>query len=166
MDAKNELHNALGTWFNQRATVTLIPAFVTSVSEEGGKMDVKDLDDNEIFDIRLRAATGGAGSGVFILPKVGSAVVIGCLGNSPNDYVVLQYTEVTKVKFKVNTTEFSLEDTGIDFKRGTEGLKSILGDLLDAINAITVTTPQGPSGTPLNFLSFSAIKQRLNNLLK
>lgn len=40
-------------------------------------------------------------------------------------------------------------------------LEGLLGDLIDAINAITVPTGVGPSGVPVNAAQFSAIKARL-----
>lgn len=45
-----------------------------------------------------------------------------------------------------------------------DSLKSILSDILDAINKITVPTALGPSGTPVNSAEFSAIKQRLDEI--
>jgi len=45
-------------------------------------------------------------------------------------------------------------------------LKDILGSLIDAINAITVATPVGPSTSPLiNAAQFYAIKARVENIL-
>lgn len=46
-----------------------------------------------------------------------------------------------------------------------ETLKGLLEDLIDAINALTVPTPAGPSGTPTNSAQFSAIKGRLETML-
>lgn len=40
-------------------------------------------------------------------------------------------------------------------------LEDILGDLLDAINALTVPTGVGPSGVPLNVAQFEAVRARL-----
>lgn len=46
-----------------------------------------------------------------------------------------------------------------------ESLKGLLEEILDAINAMTVPTPAGPSGTPTNAVQFSAIKARLTTML-
>lgn len=40
-------------------------------------------------------------------------------------------------------------------------LESIFGSLIDAIEAITVTTTQGPSGIPINIAQFEAIRAQL-----
>ena len=44
-------------------------------------------------------------------------------------------------------------------------LKTKLEELIDAIKAITVPTPAGPSGTPNNFVDFDAIKTDLSCIL-
>lgn len=44
-------------------------------------------------------------------------------------------------------------------------LKGKLEELIDAINAITVPTPAGASGTPVNAQQFTALKQQLSQIL-
>lgn len=44
-------------------------------------------------------------------------------------------------------------------------LKNILGELIDAITALTVVTPAGPSSTPSNAVQFTTVKQKLSNFL-
>lgn len=44
-------------------------------------------------------------------------------------------------------------------------LKSVIGELIDAISAITVPTAFGPSGTPINSAQFSSIKGKLDTIL-
>lgn len=44
-------------------------------------------------------------------------------------------------------------------------LKGLLEETMDAIKAITVPTPSGPSGTPVNFAQFDSIKARLQQAL-
>jgi hypothetical protein len=46
-----------------------------------------------------------------------------------------------------------------------ETLKGLLGETMDAINALTVPTPAGPSGTPVNAAQFASIKARLTQAL-
>jgi hypothetical protein len=46
-----------------------------------------------------------------------------------------------------------------------ETLKEKLESLIDAINAITVPTGVGPSGTPINAATFSTIKSQLSQIL-
>jgi len=44
-------------------------------------------------------------------------------------------------------------------------LVSLMDKLLDAISTLSVTTAQGPSGTPINVAQFTALKGELNTLL-
>lgn len=54
-----------------------------------------------------------------------------------------------------------------DFSNGGDSLKAILSDLIDAIDAITVTAPSGggPTSTPLNSATFTGIATRVTNFL-
>ena len=54
---------------------------------------------------------------------------------------------------------------GIRFGGKAQGLKNTLTALCDAISKLTVTIPQGTSGTPVNAPTFSLIKQHLNDYL-
>ncbi len=66
------------------------------------------------------------------------------------------------IQFKCN--KFNLGDGAEPMVLGNT-LKDLLGQILDAINAITVPTPHGPSGTPINSSQFSAIKGKLSTIL-
>ena len=46
-----------------------------------------------------------------------------------------------------------------------ENLKGLMEELIDAIKAMTVPTPAGPSGTAINFAQFDAVKNRLQEML-
>jgi len=54
----------------------------------------------------------------------------------------------------------------VSIKTETQSLKAILSDLIDAILAETHPTGTGPSGTPLNFAQYTAIKTRISSLLE
>lgn len=92
-------------------------------------------------------------------------------------------TDVMQVKFKDGTlwsydrsshtmtikngeTEWIITREGHTVKKSSETLKKILTDLLDAILQLTVTTPMGPSGVPINAATFTQIKQRLPQLFE
>ena len=44
-------------------------------------------------------------------------------------------------------------------------LEALLDELITAINAMTVPTPVGPSGPPINAPQFSGIKAKLKTML-
>ena len=55
---------------------------------------------------------------------------------------------------------------GETITRGGSGLKKTLDDMLTAIQALTVPTPHGISGTPVNAARFAAIQSDLPNYLE
>lgn len=70
-----------------------------------------------------------------------------------------------KTSFKKGNLTFEMDDK---FKIDVAGksLKSKLEELIDEISKITVTTPVGPSGPPINLAKLMTIKTNLTQLLK
>lgn len=116
---------------------------------------VKVAEDVNIYRVRLRSVTG-ATTGELLKPTVGSNVMISRIGKS-NEWYVIKYSAVDDITLNINGK------WGV--KNATEDLKSIMNDLLAAIQALTVTTPAGPSGPPINIADFIAIDVRINLLL-
>lgn len=102
--------------------------------------------DAEIKGVRFMSVLGGD-NGFVQVPADGSQVIVTFL----NKYTgfISQYGEIQ----------------GYIMETANESLKTILQDILTAINQITVTTPQGPSGTPVNAVDFTNISQRIENFL-
>lgn len=71
----------------------------------------------------------------------------------------------TKTSFIKGNLTFEMDDK---FKIDVAGksLKSKLEELIDEIGKITVTTPVGPSGAPINLPQLTLIKTNLTELLK
>lgn len=65
---------------------------------------------------------------------------------------------------KVSTKKFNVGDGGEQMVLGNT-LVSLLEQLISAINSLTVLTPYGPSGTPVNAAQFSQIKSKLKTML-
>ena len=108
-----------------------------------------------IYRVRLRSVTGSK-AGFLIIPVIGSYVIISRIGLS-NEWYVSMFSEVEEIRSET-VGKISILNT-------VENLKTIMNDLLAAIEAITVTTPAGPSGPPINIADFIAINLRINNLL-
>lgn len=66
------------------------------------------------------------------------------------------------IQFKCK--KFNVGDGGEHMVLG-DTLKDLLEQLIGAINSITVPTPYGPSGTPLNSAQFNSIKSQLSKIL-
>lgn len=116
------------------------------------------------------------------IPKQGSGVLLARIGTSARLFVEM-FSEIDKVilsigdnleleitgegmRLKADTTTLQATPGGFRITRGGAGLKKTLGDLCDAVAAITVPTGTGPSGTPINRAQFTAIKQGLNEYLE
>jgi phage baseplate assembly protein gpV len=60
--------------------------------------------------------------------------------------------------------EISGKDAKVRILNNAESLGALMGELLDAIIALTVPTGTGPSGTPINNPTFSTLKTRFQEL--
>lgn len=67
---------------------------------------------------------------------------------------------------KSGTTEHKITESGHTVKRGSETVKKILEDLIDAILAETHPTAVGPTGPPINAAVYQAIKARIPTLFE
>jgi len=134
---------------------------VTAVDEGEYTCTVKLANGLELKEVQLKALKESSDA-VVIIPKTGSDVTLLQLGR---DHLVISVDEVEKVKGTIETTEFVIDADGYQIKRGGEDLKKILEDLIDTINQLTVPTSAGPSGVPINAAAFTAIKNRIPNLL-
>ena len=70
-----------------------------------------------------------------------------------------------KTSFKKDKLTFEMDDR-FKVDVGGKSLKSKLEELIDEIGKITVTTPVGPSGPPINLPQLTILKGKLNELLK
>jgi hypothetical protein len=88
-------------------------------------------------------------------------------GNSTEFHILDQFGNETiynKDNIQFKTIKYNI-GTGKEPIPLGNTLKDLLGELIDAINSLTVPTPHGPSGTPLNAATFTSIKGKLGNIL-
>lgn len=164
MDSKAQLKDALVGMMRGQITTTLTLAKVLSVDENAATCEVEDEQGITLYEVRLSSQAGVIG--LLLVPVVNSYVLVGDIGNSGTAYAVLQYSELERVKVVTDNTILEVAADGVDVSRNGVDLKTILSDLVTAIKLITVTTPSGNSGTPLNFASFDAVQTKINQLLK
>ena len=101
-DTKEEVQIALGAFVSKRQTVTVFPAQIKSVDATGLTCDVIGSDDIEYYEVRLRATVDGNDDGFVLIPAVDSWVLIGNIGNSSDEYVVLATSNTDKASFKID----------------------------------------------------------------
>lgn len=160
---------------------TILSATVSAVNESDRTCTVK-VENVEYEDVRLYGIVKGDLKGFCFIPKIGSQVLAGRIGES-NELFIAMFTEVDKailtIGEKMNLTveaeNYCIQakntiiratPTGMTFVREGSGLKKTLENLIDAITKLTVTTGVGPSGTPINVSDFIKIKQDLSNYLE
>lgn len=102
----------------------------------------------ELLDVQLRAVDDGSAAGFVLWPVVNSPVLVGLVDNDPNNCFVVMVSQVET--FTLSTA--------------TDSAGQWLGDLCTALGQLTVTTPGGPSGPPINLAAFQTLAQRAANL--
>lgn len=166
---------------NTNGADPVFQARVLEVDETEFTCTVKQDERVEYADVRLRAIVDGGLKGLAFIPKPGSWVLVGRIGKS-NELYVAQFSEIDKIVFtgdktelslsgdraeiKIGETFFCISEKGTLIKKGRSGLKKTLDDLLTALGQLTVTTPNGPSGIPMNAAAFSKIKAELSTYLE
>lgn len=116
------------------------------------------------YEVRLRAVVSDD-TGLVAVPKEGSMVLVAMVDNMPQSSFVVATGELEKLQATIGESYMELTAQGMIMKRGGESLKKLLSDTYAAIQAMTVTTPAGPSGPPINIADFINLQSRLNNIL-
>lgn len=127
---------------------------VVNIDAEDYLVDVELDTGGVLYDCRLRASATGNKS-IDVLPNEGSSVVIAKI--TEGDYLVICADEITSYRVTVGGTVFEITEQGTLIKKGEETLNSILNELVTQMLSIYA---------PKNVAGITAIKARINNLLK
>lgn len=100
-----------------------------------------------------------------IKPKQGTICLIGLIENDETKPFLIWADEVESYEVKVGETEFKMQD-GFLLKKQNETLYKLMADLLQAIQNMNFTHPQGPTTGLVNLAEFTAIAQRFQTFLK
>lgn len=173
MDGKEELRRQMEIFVRGMLKTPVIPAKVTAVDLAAETCDVIDQADNEYFDVRLKASGDKPSEGILIEPESGSWVLIANIGMSESAYFVIGQTVIKSVTWTIGQTKQRLDETGHTIEAGGENMIGLVSDLIDlngslidTIKQITVlcANPGSPSGAPINFAAFDAVKTQFNQL--
>ncbi|MFS2189811.1 hypothetical protein ACCC92_24255 [Mucilaginibacter sp. Mucisp84] len=132
----------------------LFDGTVVSIDAENYLVDVELDTGGVLYECRLRTLATGNKS-IDVLPKEGSAVVIAKV--TEGDYLVLCADEITNYQITIGTAIFNITEEGTLIKKGDETLKAVLNEMVDQM--LKIYAPKDVAG-------ITAIKERLNNLLK
>lgn len=162
MKTDEQIRQALLAWAEKVGPIPTVLGVVVSVDEAAFTCVIDD-GDIEIPAVRLRCVLNGKESHT-IFPKVGSYVLAVRI-EADAEWMVVAADEIDKYRIVVGDSVFEIKE-GILIKNNDETLKKILTDLCNALLALTVNTGNGPSSTPINAATITAIKARIPNLLK
>lgn len=150
-----------------------------SVDEVNQTISVQPDGQEGIIEGVMLGAVSSTTDALVVVPKEGSHVVIGSV-DGPGNWILLKPSEITKILLTIANTACTISESGVKVESGNtlievesvikiatanENLHAILNDLITAITLITVPTPAGPSGVPVNAATFNSILTRLSNLL-
>jgi hypothetical protein len=154
MTLLESINKIIDQYFSSEKMYSVV-GVVSEVDSATRTCTVSPIDDTpDLFDVRFQASESLT-EGISIEPKDGSFVTVVFLNNTTG--IIISTSEIKSVSIIAGAGKF-------DFKNTSEDLKAIISDLIDTINLLTVTTPSGPSGVPVNIADFTAIKTRLDNL--
>ncbi|KFF13118.1 hypothetical protein IW15_10170 [Chryseobacterium soli] len=131
-------------------------------------------DKKEFFDCSINAVVENKTDKLIIVPKVGSLVTIGIYKKN-NKAVILSVSEVEKIEFRNDKSDFTFDSSGFQFNRDGENLKEVLnqfqegfGKLCDEVAKVVVSigvTPDVPAIMQIKNDIVNANKQALNKIL-
>jgi len=139
-----------------------------SVVNRDGELVVTNLGPQDASGTLAEGADEDAGGTFLKLDKTGAAVISDKSGDNSatidraNGSVTLK--AANEVVAASSSVKLGSADASQPAVRGDDW-KSLMGDLIDAIAALTVGTAFGPSSVPLNAAQFQAIKARLGQAL-
>lgn len=124
------------------------PAKVLSVDKANGLCRVAFDPAGKVTEnaVRLRCFNGN--KGFLVYPAKDSYVMVSSIYNEPENLYVSMFSEIDAVSIS-----------------HTESLAKLIDDLITAIIKLTVPTPAGPSGTPVNIAEFKEIANRFKKLI-
>lgn len=156
MDAIDEFIRLQKNHQKQAVKPQLVMATVKSVDWANRKMVATGLVDNlEYYDVLL-----GLGH-VDKKPKIGSKCLLGIIGNHEAFTFLVHAEKVEEMVVVSGPTELTINEDGYKIKKGTDTLAQILDDFMVEVMKIIVV-----NGTSINVPAVTAIKNRLNTVLK
>lgn len=118
------------------------------------------------FKARLASVISDSDERFYLLPKVGSNVLIAPIEEDINRYHVVSFSEVEKLYYKVGKVVVDIDAAGFLFQKENETLKQLMADLLKAIKAMKFTTNTGSTIQLVNLQDFIDVETRFNQFLK
>lgn len=166
MALEDEILKFFGAFVDSKNPKVLIVG--TAVNVQDDTCDVVVDGEAKMLDVKLNVIEDTRNSKLVVYPKNNSKVLVGILSSLKKEAIVLQTTEIEKVELVIGTVKCTISSEGLKIEKGTDSLKSIMGDLMTEIQAIKVPVVSvgSLSGVPYNVSAFTAIENRINAILK
>ncbi|TLP81352.1 hypothetical protein [Maribacter sp. ACAM166] len=113
------------------------------------------VDDLEYYDVLL-----GLGH-INKVPNNGALCLLGVIGNHSGFTFLIEAESVQAMQIKSNETDLIIDENGYQITKANESLTTILNEFIDEVLKIVVI-----QGQSVNVPALTAIKQRLNTVLK
>ncbi|HAO07176.1 MAG TPA: hypothetical protein DCQ50_09325 [Chryseobacterium sp.] len=127
----------------------------------------------EIWNCSINSIVENKENQLTVYPKEGSIIVVGLTGDG--SATILAVSEVEKIYFRNEKSEFTFDDSGFQFNRDGENLKEVLngfqdgfGKLCDELAKVVVSigvTPDVPAIMQIKNDIVNTNKQALNKIL-
>lgn len=137
---------------------------VHRVDKENKCCDVIPVDGSaELFEVPFHPNETDAG--LCLYPAVNSHVLVVFINK--HHACICQLSKVEMMKLTIDQVQFSVDEKGFLFKKEDETLKTLMDDLLKAIQKLDFKAPNGPCVLqPDSIKKLGEIQTRFNSLLK
>jgi phage gp45-like len=156
---------------------TIVPGSL-NISEY--TVSVQPTANSEPIEGVMLSSIAGADGGFILFPADGSNVVIGSV-DGPGEWALMKASEISRARITIGNVVYEMDETKVSIQNGSvifnmsdslfklntagESLFQLLKDCITYITELTVPTPSGTSGVPINALDFTNLLSRLNNLI-
>lgn len=143
-----------------------IDGIVTEIDED--TCVVKLANGFELPGVRLKATQDG-GDDLLIVPAIGSTVLMISMDGSVDNMTVIKCDKADKLIYNNGGLHLEIEESKkILVKNNQVNLYNILSDLAALLKQLKVSTPMGPSGTPLpdSILAIEKFENDFKQILK
>lgn len=130
---------------------SILPVLGKVVSVESESCTIKCPSGLELPDVRLKSSINEASNFVMYKPTVGTNVIAISLTGALDDLFVVKCDQWDSFELKSGAFNVLIDtnDSKISVANASVSLIDLFKQTADIMKNITVTTPNGPSGTPL-----------------
>jgi len=126
-------------------------------------------DEAQIFDVRLKAALDEQDSGVMIVPKLGSTVLVTMIGGREEECFVSMVSDAEEIRVKIGQTSFFLDERGIVINEGKFGglikIEELRSELKKITDYLTAVKQVFSTWIPVPSDGGAALKTQMNGAL-